>query len=121
MTDEPSARVQAQRLVRKWLRGPLLAWTGFFAAIESAILSHGRRERAMGMRDEYLTAEQVLDEIDKHGSSVVAEGARKRYGIDGTLPLHAIKVSLGLTPVTMYRRALPDPPEHRARETEGQT
>jgi len=56
------------------------------------------------MPEEYLTAEQVLDEIDKHGSKVVAEGARKRYGIDGTLPLHAIRVSLKLVPVTLFKR-----------------
>lgn len=53
---------------------------------------------------EYLTAEQVLDEIDKHGSTAVAQAARKRYGIDGVLPLVAIKKSLGIEPVTMYRR-----------------
>jgi hypothetical protein len=56
------------------------------------------------MAEEYLTAEQVLDEIDAKGSNMVAKATRKRYAIDGTLPLHAIKVSLNLVPVTMYKR-----------------
>lgn len=55
-------------------------------------------------QEEYLTAEQVLDEIEAHGSKMVAEAARKRYKIDGVLPLHAIEVSLRLVPVTMYKR-----------------
>lgn len=63
---------------------------------------------------EYLTAEQVLDEIDVHGSPTVAKAARKRYAIDCVLPLHAMKVSLGLEPVTMYRRK-PSPLPARAR------
>ena len=118
MTDEPSAR-EAAEVLALTIFGERPS-TETINVMTSALLSHGRRERVRGIRDEYLTAEQVLDEIDKYGSRVVAEGARKRYGIDGVLPLHAIKASLGLTPVKMFKRD-PEwrPPEHRAGETEG--
>jgi hypothetical protein len=61
------------------------------------------------MAEEYLTAEQVLAEIDdfcqnKGGNPAIAVMARKRFAIDGQLPLAAIKASLKLIPVTVYKR-----------------
>src|SRR5665213_1822646 len=57
MTDEPSARDIAldiaRQIAEKWVSGKLhfLAIPAITSCIESALLSHGQRERARGMRD----------------------------------------------------------------------
>lgn len=56
------------------------------------------------MSDEYLTVEQMLDELCAVASKPVADAVRKRYPMDGVLPLHAIRQDLGLAPVTMFKR-----------------
>ena len=59
------------------------------------------------MSDEYLTTEQMLEELYAKASKPVADAVHKRYPIDGVLPLHAIKQSLRLVPVTMFKRIEP--------------
>jgi hypothetical protein len=52
MTDEPSAREIAKQIVREYQPYAYPSWADSLTArIESAILSHGRRERARGMRE----------------------------------------------------------------------
>lgn len=52
MTDEPSARDIAKQIVREYQPYAYPSWAdGLTARIESALLSHGRRERARGMRE----------------------------------------------------------------------
>ena len=59
---------------------------------------------------EYLTAEQVLAEVDEYcttkGNPILAPHMRKAYERDGKMP-PAVLTSLNLRPITMWQRKAP--------------
>lgn len=65
--------------------------------------------RSRGMAEEYLTTEQMLEKLYAHLSAMGAAAVRRGepYKDISKLPLHAIKVSLGLVPVTVFKRVSP--------------